>query len=942
MTRPATLAITLSLALTCLSCAGRPVTSTDVLSASSLTGPIPPTTALFDLRIEPVSLSAEVMMVHSSAGQPPQNLRYDLDIDKFLTPDTLQVAGLRLDNFEDIAVTLRHRHPFPAPNFSAGITAKNRADLGYTGRLFFLSERQVEDYGEGITLDRNLVRAPHGYASPGDLLRDAAGLTASHYPYVLLVDEAIDNREGISNGGLGRGSYDAPSGGWQLSNAGPDGRGWTGYDYLHGGQASLPRFTIRRTWLEANAWTVRLALVIQWTDPRGAGGPSRRFPTDPADVTQFAYRMPYGALDVSQVLSRADWQLRPDTDQPTSMTIFVRDWDVQSEETAEESLGTETDVSKVQPGGAGLPTVEFLLEPLYSGKQSVPYVSGSGKGADWLIYRTDLVDQNQVRQPGVYTGLILVTDPEYADANRENYHAGVDAETLVPDAARRLEPRTVQPFTVLTAFDAAGWVMSWGDLKDEHAQQVAVDSTGLIAVASQYRHQAYDAIPGDFHTANSHRGGYDIALARFTPSGDYLGSFTYGGNGDDLVENLAYDAAGRLVMHLRTNSTSFDVDLQAGELDLGGPTEAHLITRYDAAGEIEVAWRLPQGDGGGTGSNDWLAFKLGPDDSFHFGGFFEGTADFDPGAGAEERSSSGSGGNSDACLLKLNSDGTFGWVRIWGDTGDAHDRIADLAVLGDGGVFAGGELSLADPGGSGTVDLDPSAGEDLQRSHSMGAPFYVRLDAAGGYLFGSSWLHQATTGGEVDGSGYLTRLTFDESDRLYLCGYMAGGGDFDPGPGEALLVGEDFQLQTNWVYSLTNVGDYRWAFILGKSSILNQPDGPFLINADGHLLVSGAHNSSATDYDPGPGTANLFTAAIYNSYLASYTADGDFRYVKLINGLVPWHLQDLYQMADGDLLLCGGANSTVDIDPDPVAVKLLTPEGRADAYFMRLDRDLNW
>lgn len=905
---------------------------------------LPPTVALFDLHIDPLTLAGQVVPVRSVAAQPPQALRFDLDIEKFLTPDTLQVAGIRLDGFEDVVVTMRQRHPFPAPDFSAGITAKNRADLGYTGRLFILSDQQAQPVGAGIVLDRSLVRAPHGWASPGDLLRDSTGLNATHYPYVLLVDEAINNREGISNGGQGTGNYDPALGGWQQANAGPNGNGWTGYDYLHGGQASLPRFVLRRAALDATGWQIRLAVVIQYTDPRGQGGPSRRFPLDPPDVMEFAYRLPYAALDVSQVLTRGDWQLRPDTDQPTVMAIFVRDWDAQATASSDANLSDEPDVSKVQPGAPGLPTVQFLLEPLYSGLQDVPYISGSGKGADWLIYRTNLVDQNQIRVPGVVEGLIVVTDPEYSAADRGSYHFGVDAETLVADATRRLEPQTVVPIRVTTAFDATGWATSWGDIRDEVARQIAVEPSGFITVASQFNHVAFDAVPGDFHVQNTHRGGWDIAFSRFDPTGDYLGAFTVGGTGNDWCDEMRYDSSGSFIVLYRTNSPSFDVDLQAPVLDLGTGQDVQIIAKYNLDGTLAWAHRLPQGTATGEDNSFWPAMELTTDDALLFGGYFEGTADFDPGPGVEERTSSNGGDNSDACLLRLAASGAFEWVRTWGDAGDANDRILALARLSGGGVVAAGQLALANADGTGTVDLDPTAGEDQQRSHSAGAPFYAKVAADGSYQGGSSWLHQAIGPLENDGSGYAAKVAVDSTGHIYLAGTMEGGGDFDPGPGEVIIEGDGFRQAATWVYSVNSGGDYRWAFIHRNSDPFNVPEGPFLINADGNLIMTGFHGSSSIDYDPGPGEATMPPEAILNTYIVSYTAAGELHFLKQMAGLAGGYLTDIYQRPGGALLVCGAANLNIDVDPTlgPGNRKNLVAVGRTDAYFMQLDKDLSW
>ena len=408
--------------------------------------------ARFHVQVDPAQLRARVTPEPVRAAQFPQALSYDLDIEKFLKSDSFRISQVGFDGNGDLRLTFKHRHPFPAPDFSAAITGVNRADLGYTGELLILADLDASEVPDhtffgSVIANTELVTDPDGYLSPGDLLH-ASGFAVNAFPYVLLADEAKDNRTAVSNGGVMSGSYDAASGGWQQSNIGPTGIGWTGFDYVHGGQEITNSFTLRSTELGATPIAFDVAVLIKYTDPRGVTGRTRRFPALPADPLAFAYRLPFAALDgsvIKVVGPPIDIDAQVGASAPVSIT--VRDWDASATEAATSDLSSLSDVSLVQAGASGPPVADFSC-PLLNGTTQTLSVSGSHTGVpgDELTYDGLLI--NGVGDPATTsaTALVRVTDPEANDANFPNYHFGVDPATLAPSASRAIKPITYQTF----------------------------------------------------------------------------------------------------------------------------------------------------------------------------------------------------------------------------------------------------------------------------------------------------------------------------------------------------------------------------------------------------------------------------------------------------------------------------------------------------------------
>ncbi|MEO7993768.1 MAG: hypothetical protein ABI743_05155, partial [bacterium] len=384
-------------------------------------------------------------------AQPPQGQLYDLDIANFLSPSALQITGVQVLGSGNFRVTFSHSHPFPAPNVANPITGINRADLGYTGRLVILTEGNPQlFYGGTVRVSARTVVGADGYAEFGDLLVSSHPTLVNAYPYKLLADEDKDNRVGVSNGGAAEGNYASASGGWQRANLGASGSGWTGYDYLHGGQTITNTFVLDKDAVGSGTFALNLAIVIQYQDPRGVGGKTMRLPPATTDVLQFAYRLPYAALDCSLIGAPAALTVSATIGSLTPVALTIRDWDTNATESADAKVGDEADVSKVQLGGSGPPTVEIDAPALSATPVAADGNGGTGPSDDPLTFDATLTNTLGTAVPGEYWALVRAIDAEDGDAARGTYHTGVDGNTILPDADLTLAARTYQliPITI--------------------------------------------------------------------------------------------------------------------------------------------------------------------------------------------------------------------------------------------------------------------------------------------------------------------------------------------------------------------------------------------------------------------------------------------------------------------------------------------------------------
>ncbi|MEO7995096.1 MAG: hypothetical protein ABI743_11915, partial [bacterium] len=379
----------------------------------------------YEVSIDPTTMESTVARVLPRHGQsqPPQALTYDLDIDRFLTADGFRIVGLETVTDGDLKITFTHAHPFKAPNFAAGITAANRADLGYTGRLIIYANSRTDSFfSDTLHLDADYVRDPAGFVQVGTLMAHDTGAN-NVFPFILLADESLNNRQGVSNSGSMTGNYDPANVGWYRGNAGADGAGWTGYDYIHGGQTIRNSFTLNKASLGSGPVKFQLGVLIKYTDPRGVGGKTMRFPPVAPSAADFAYRLPFAALDGSKVDVPSDFRLSVEPSATTHLDVYVRDWDAGATEAASSNLSGEGNVQLVPPGTAGIGQLYLDLPSAFGAPQQLFGIGGSGLPTDRLHFALDLAP-DLTPPSGPATALVAYWDPEEA-IDDSGYHYGV-------------------------------------------------------------------------------------------------------------------------------------------------------------------------------------------------------------------------------------------------------------------------------------------------------------------------------------------------------------------------------------------------------------------------------------------------------------------------------------------------------------------------------------
>jgi hypothetical protein len=186
-------------------------------------------------------------------------------------------------------------------------------------------------------------------------------------------------------------------------------------------------------------------------------------------------------------------------------------------------------------------------------------------------------------------------------------------------------------------YDAAGnylWAKSVGSTSNDVPGGIALDAAGNIFVSGGFAGVTdFDPGPG---TVNITPQGRDIFLGKYDANGNYLWVKSIGGSGTDGSYATTSDGTGGcFITGEFTGIVDFDPGTATFNLASNGGTDI-FFARFNAAGNFSSA-----GNVGGANSDLGRDIELAEPNSVIVTGYFQGTADFDPGTGVNNLTSAG-------------------------------------------------------------------------------------------------------------------------------------------------------------------------------------------------------------------------------------------------------------------------------------------------------------
>lgn len=254
----------------------------------------------------------------------------------------------------------------------------------------------------------------------------------------------------------------------------------------------------------------------------------------------------------------------------------------------------------------------------------------------------------------------------------------------------------------------------------------------------------------------------------------------------------------------------------------------------------------------------------------------------------------------------------FDWARQLGNS-----NIFVLASTTDkhGALYMTGVFDTV-------ADFDPGPGIDTLREAGFGDIFIVKIDSSGAF----AWAKSIGSSSYDEGNA----IAIDSNGDVLVAGFFnMDSVDFDPGPGTFFMsAGENA-----FILKLDAAGNFKWA-----KQIVSQSENYITamdIDRQGNILLMGKFGG-VTDFDPGPGQANI-NGATNEIFILKLNAQGDYQWAReLTNASGTTSGISIDADNSGDIIVSGLLLGTTDMDPGASVFNLANSSGTC-SFILKLD-----
>ncbi|MBL7909628.1 MAG: T9SS type A sorting domain-containing protein [Bacteroidia bacterium] len=441
----------------------------------------------------------------------------------------------------------------------------------------------------------------------------------------------------------------------------------------------------------------------------------------------------------------------------------------------------------------------------------------------------------------------------------------------------------------------------------DEARVVKTDNSGNVYVAGSFYGTA-DFDPGPGTQIITSAGSGDGYIAKYDANGNFLAVYTFTNNLDCKVYSIDIDNAGNIVAVGNFIGT-VDFDPSAGFYGLSSPSSYDFfVLKLNAVGAF--AWAIKIGSSGAD--DNALSVCTDASSNVLVTGSFNGSADFDPGIGITNLSSS----NYDAFVLKLTSVGVFSWAFNIGGAG-ASDRGNAIHVDPANNVFLGGYYQ-------GTADFDPNAGTAILTSTGAQSGYLAKYSALGSFV----WVKQ------FDGAGASSINDFNLSatGEIYAAGSFTGTIDADAGTGTTNI--SSLALNDIFVTKINNLGNFAWVNQVGGIG----DDAPTSIATDASGVYFAGYFSNIVDFDAGSvGTYTIASNGAKDFFVSKIDLNSNHLFSYGIGNSASNEIGFSITTPSNNLIYVAGTFSgTVDFNPYSFGVNNFTSTGGYDAFLLKL------
>ena len=330
-------------------------------------------------------------------------------------------------------------------------------------------------------------------------------------------------------------------------------------------------------------------------------------------------------------------------------------------------------------------------------------------------------------------------------------------------------------------------------------------------------------------------GSYDIFILKLNANGTFAWAKKMGDTSlDDCGLAIDVDITGNTLVTGYFTGSSIDFDPGSAVFPLSaGPWDDVFVLKLNSFGSFIWAFDI------GTSTNSFDHGNSIVTDAFGniiIGGYFQGTADFDPSSSALTLSTTGT---QNAFLAMYTTTGTLIWSKQIDGTG--MSQINNITINANGDIFSVGSFT-------GSIDADPNAGINILNSTNASLDIFSAKFNSFGNLF---WANK------IGGTGDDVALCIsNDQSGIYFTGYYNNTVDFDPSASTYTLSSSG-----NKDFFITK-SDLNGNHLFSQTFGANASDdiGYGIVTPSTNLIYLTGSFSGSVDFNPSTYATNLISS----------------------------------------------------------------------------------
>ncbi len=464
------------------------------------------------------------------------------------------------------------------------------------------------------------------------------------------------------------------------------------------------------------------------------------------------------------------------------------------------------------------------------------------------------------------------------------------------------------------------WAKTYGGVKEQFPMGVVVDAAGNVFTLGFYQGNVDFETGTGTHSIPPINEDYSVELflTKTTANGSLVWVKRIAGIDFKTVKgnSIAIDGDGNLYLAGIFNGRA-DFDPGPGVYELA-PTKGveSFFMKLNNDGEFQWVKKIESIDVSMIYNKMINRIRVDNHNNIYIAGEYEGTTDFDTGAGVYALTPNH---GADMFVAKYDPSGNFIWAKSFGGEGSEFNE--DVAVDSNGDVYVVGHFSR-------TVDFDSGAGVyELSSTGAIG--YLLKLNSNGDF----QWVKKLADDPLVSGMAIPYNVEVDGVGGVILSGYFTKTLALDANnPSAYLTVFAGVNSHDVFVAKWDAQGNFLWNKQLGGTG--RSFCYGMTLSPTGNIFLTG-HFQAIMDFDPGVGVYNIPAVGSFDAFIAKLDRNGNFQGAGSFGGVNVEYASAIAVDTAEKVYAAGRFFGTVDFDPGAgtsMRTSIGTSIGVMDAY----------